>query len=129
MSEAAEALKVDLQPSRMYRTYRGGGHRPTPLRRALPFYLSRWGKMTHRVRSGYFHLHEGNLTATTGHVSFALWCGQGGALGKGELTAEPHDRFPICGTCEGRAVGAGYESAAFLIQKRALLFTPRERQP
>lgn len=129
MSGQAEALKVDLQTSRMYRRYYGGGHRPMPIRRALPFYLSRWGKMTHRVRSGFFHLHEGTLKPTAGHVSFMLWCGQGGALGKGELSAEPFSSIPICGTCEGRAVGAGYESAAFLVQKHALLFTPRERRP
>src|SRR4051812_5804613 len=94
--------KVELvrRPVRVY----PDGSRPVPVVRALPFYSSRMGWMTHRVRSAAVHTVD-----EWGHVALEMWCGQGGSVGsrrpKGWLSAEPPAERPVCGTCEGRAVG------------------------
>lgn len=120
-------LKIPLQ-----RNHRGQRYwdpiidRPTDVTRALPIYRSVRARMCHRVRSGHVHRDlwkPGQL----GHVSFDLWCGMVGTVGKwGQLFPVPPDGWPLCGTCEGRAVGAGYPGIAILQQRYELLYSPRE---
>lgn len=126
-----DSLKIPLLPERRfsfsYHNY-DLGPRSKSITSALPVYLSRYAKMAHRVRSGALHF-DGKRTngVQMAHVSVSMWCGQSGSIGnKGQLMAVPPEGVPLCGTCEGRAVGAGYPSIAFLIQKHALLFSPRE---
>lgn len=91
---------------------------------ALPLYLGYRGMMAHRVRRGWL------LTWDDGssHVSIRFWCGNDGSTSKGRLLAVPPEDVPICGTCEGRAVGAGWPSIAFLQQRYALLYAARTDQ-
>lgn len=107
------------------------GPRPVPLKRALPFFSGPGRRMAHRVRSGSMYLHHDADWPTT--IALHFWCGNQGFLRRttprrthgGFLFAAPPDDFPMCATCEGRAIGAGEPSAAFLFQQRSLLFSPR----
>lgn len=83
--------------------------------------MSRW----HRTRSGVLY---------DGRRSFHTWCGQlvfdseprrnrGGFLGRDR---DPVDGLPVCGTCEGRALGAGHDRND---GPRDLLFSPHPRRP
>ena len=62
------------------------------------------------------------------HMSVETWCGQATNLEKnrGILMNNPLDDWPVCGTCEGRAIGAGQVESERLTGK-PLLFTPRRR--
>ncbi|MFF0790405.1 hypothetical protein [Streptomyces spiralis] len=81
--------------------------------------MSRW----HRPRSG--------VRYSDGHTAYDLWCGYGvgGSHRAGAfLTAdEPAPGESVCGTCEGRAAGAGQEQAS--PTGRQLLFSPRHIDP
>lgn len=107
------------------------GPRPTPLRKCLPIYVSRMGRYAHRVRSGEFRIERWRRTEES-RITLDLWCGQTGRLTNGasryagDLHAVPPKGFPLCGTCEGRAVGAGYPAIAFLLQRYELMYAPRE---
>lgn len=81
---------------------------------------SRW----HRVRSGIQH--NGPLH----HVSLHMWCGQSLSAGD-RATADglPVDGMPLCGTCEGRAAGAGHTTPLDLPEDTALLFRPARLTP
>lgn len=72
--------------------------------------MTRW----HRPRRGYFHTNVGR--------SFETWCNysisdqRGKKSGRGPQLIfadqlEAHD-LPVCGTCEGRATGAGHAPTA-----------------
>lgn len=81
--------------------------------------MSRW----HRPRSG--------TRRQNGHTSYHLWCGQlvstGSLKAPGVLTADTiDDELPVCGTCEGRACGAGQDDWP---GDGELLFSPRRLTP
>jgi hypothetical protein len=77
---------------------------------------SRW----HRVRSGC-----GYPT----HVSLHMWCGQAmNPHDRGTSDVVPADGLPLCGTCEGRAAGAGHTSPLGL-PPEGLLFRPSRLTP
>jgi hypothetical protein len=96
------------------------GHGSTPLRTG-PRWLrgaSRW----HRIRSGvqYEHLD---------HPSYSAWCGQSiNPRRRDAAIDEPIDGVPLCGTCEGRAAGAGHPSPLGLPES-GLLFRPARLTP
>ncbi|WP_372730057.1 hypothetical protein [Nocardioides sp.] len=75
---------------------------------------TRW----HRIRSGvqYEHLD---------HPSYSAWCGQSVSPKGRDTTVDlPVDGIPLCGTCEGRAAGAGHPTPLDLPADVALLFRP-----
>jgi hypothetical protein len=90
---------------------------------AMSIYMTRW----HRPRWAV-------VRVPYGHVSYHMWCNS-------ELTAWPKrngahtaiyaNEVPaghiLCGTCEGRAVGAGYEPLGVEPFVK-LHFTPRQRK-
>lgn len=82
--------------------------------------MGRW----HRVRSGV-------RFERWGHTAWSLWCGQhvsqGGRGGDCLAAAEPFDGAPVCGTCEGRAIGAGQVQAPEGMAE--LVFAPRRMVP
>lgn len=82
--------------------------------------MGRW----HRVRSGTRY-------ERWGHTAWHLWCGYhvstGGRARDCLAAAEPHDGAPVCGTCEGRALGAGQEPAPDGLPD--LVFAPRRLDP
>jgi hypothetical protein len=81
--------------------------------------MSRW----HRPRSGV------RITGRDRTV-YGCWCGYsvGGSERAGAFLAveEPPAGEPVCGTCEGRAAGAGQDDSP---TGRLLLFTPRHIDP
>jgi hypothetical protein len=81
--------------------------------------MSRW----HRPRSGV-HMPPNELWPK-GRTVFHVWCGQlvTGAYLSADLV---DDGLPVCGTCEGRACGAGQDDWA---GEGALLFSPRRLVP
>lgn len=82
--------------------------------------MGRW----HRVRSGI-------RFERWGHTSWTLWCGQhatqGGRRGDCLSASEPFDGAPVCGTCEGRAIGAGQIPRPGGMDE--LVFSPRRLDP
>ncbi|MFD4569345.1 hypothetical protein ACFWOX_33910 [Streptomyces sp. NPDC058467] len=80
--------------------------------------MSRW----HRPRSG--RRYPGD------RVVYDAWCGYGIGGGRrvGAFLAaeEPPHGEPVCGTCEGRAAGAGQDDSP---TGRLLLFSPRDIDP
>lgn len=76
--------------------------------------MSRW----HRVRSG--------VRYATGRLVYNLWCNgfvQGDFLSRDTAA----DGEPVCGMCDGKAVGAGQETDG--PAGRTLLFSPRHLEP
>lgn len=62
--------------------------------------MGRW----HRPRSGTHH-------GLGGHVTYSMWCGQHVSDAKGYISADAApEGEPVCGTCEGRSIGAGQDS-------------------
>lgn len=78
---------------------------------------SRW----HRVRSATVYDHG---------PCWQMWCGQTrfDRDRPDRTDAPPTDGLPLCGTCEGRAVGAGHTSPLG-ISKDTLLFRPARLTP
>lgn len=81
--------------------------------------MSRW----HRPRSGVAH--------ADGRRSYHVWCGQlvhGMHRQAAYLACDvrPDDGLPVCGTCDGRAAGAGQIPGP---DGRAVLFSPRGQTP
>lgn len=77
--------------------------------------MSRW----HRARNGTRY--------ADGRISYGLWCG-GGFVSGGFLSADTvSDGLPVCGTCEGRACGAGQDD--WPGDGPGLLFSPRRLTP
>lgn len=93
--------------------------------------MGRW----HRTRSGV------HLTRPWGPVtSYHVWCGQhvsdstkprrGAVASMVSLDTLPDDGVPLCGTCEGRAIGAGHPGIAVQVTAPAgLLFEPDRLTP
>lgn len=82
------------------------GWREDPIKKSVPFYRSRRGTYTHRIRSGTVKVREGRETV----ASFHMWCGQLGFIGDkhgGEIMDDVPATAIICATCEGRAIGSG----------------------
>lgn len=94
------------------------GVKPRPLTTG-PRWLrgaSRW----HRVRSG--------MVYPAGHTMVHAWCGQSlNPKGRDAADDQPFDGLPLCGTCEGRAAGAGHPSP--VIESGRLLFRPMRLTP
>jgi hypothetical protein len=80
--------------------------------------MSRW----HRPRCGVW---------SAGYSRYTVWCGQlvGGLARAGAFLGvdDIPDGLPVCGTCDGRAVGAGQETEG--PADRDLLFSPRWLTP
>lgn len=77
--------------------------------------MSRW----HRVRSG--------VRRAGGRTTYDLWCGQAiNSEGHLERDDRPPVAEPTCGTCEGRAIGAGQDTWP---TGPRLIFTPRRLDP
>lgn len=80
--------------------------------------MSRW----HRPRTGVRYPH--------GRTVYGCWCGYsvGGSDRAQAFLAveEPPSGEPVCGTCEGRAAGAGQDDSP---TGRLLLFSPRDITP
>lgn len=81
--------------------------------------MGRW----YRPRSGMVHDHDDR-------ASVDLWCGTvisnaDRALGRDD---PPDDGAPVCGTCEGRAIGAGQDAQPFP-PDRSLIFCPTLHDP
>lgn len=127
--ERLQQLQVELQ--RDPRQHRGFHpdrfQRPSAITKALPVYQSLRGRMAHRVRFANLYFDNPRPDYSKARVCLQMWCGQGGRLNKfGRLLAAPTDGWPLCGTCEGRAVGAGYPGIAILQTRYELLYSPRE---
>jgi hypothetical protein len=79
------------------------GHKITHVHAALPFYKSRRGPLTHRVRSGHNHWRHGKLS----HISLTMWCGAHGFTAttpaKGDLLPSPPIQAQMCAFCEVKA--------------------------
>lgn len=124
VSELAD-LKIPLQQTERVRSYGDWTDRRTNIKRALPIYRSLRARMCHRVRSGSVYLDR--FERSQGRAHFNLWCGQWGRIDAwGALFPVPPDGWPLCGTCEGRAVGAGYPGIAILQTRYDLIYSPRE---
>lgn len=85
--------------------------------------MSRW----HRPRSGVAH--PSGRARSAPYVTYTLWCGQFLNRSSGVvLAAELPDNEPLCGPCEGKAIGAGHPPIAVALEK-ALLFEPDSGRP
>lgn len=130
MSETID-LKIPLQaPSIIPRRCwpEAMGDRPRPISKALPVYYSLRGTRAHRVRYGHLYPPKRGNWPRGSRLVFTLWCGQHGTIGNpwGRLVPVPPAVLPMCGTCEGRAVGAGYPGIAILQTRYDLIYSPRE---
>lgn len=78
--------------------------------------MSRW----HRPRTG--------VRWPGGRITYGLWDGAGYVALPGGLAVDvrPDDGLPVCGTCDGRAAGAGQIPGP---PGRELVFTPRHITP
>lgn len=131
---------------------RGGvqpGWKLRALRQGPALARSRGSTRWHRIRSATYYperpphpdaLRYGWPTTTRpAFTAFAYWCGQHQSTGRTShrpaagvmlRDALPDDGMPLCGTCEGRAIGAGHPPVAVaVLDGRALLFTPTRLTP
>ncbi|MEU1800828.1 hypothetical protein [Streptomyces sp. NPDC019937] len=99
-----------------------GSHGPTdaePLTEGPRFVRTRAMTRWHRVRSG--------IRYTNGRLVYNLWC-TGHVQGATFLSCDtPPASEPVCGLCDGKAVGAGQEPDG--PPGRQLLFSPRHINP
>lgn len=143
-------MPVQLEPplTRSLGSIRRPGERiETPLTHGPALYLSRPGGRSasprwHRVRSGVHypaHVYPAGYVdrgspehRTSAYTCWQAWCGP--AIydhGDDVLTADklPDDtEFPLCGPCEGKAVGAGHPEVAG-VPLVPLIFSPRRLDP
>jgi hypothetical protein len=118
-SEMQVQMKVQLWRERD--AWHAPGATTVHLTSSLPFFYSPMASRAHRIKSGRLHYWEGQYT----HTSFSLWCGQQGCISprkRGQTMTDPP--MPICGTCEGRATGAG-QLESRIITGRFVVFAPR----
>lgn len=96
------------------------------VKRSLPLFLSsrsnRYEPRAHRVRRAALYAWDDGRST----INVDFWCGGSGGTRLGRLLAVPPDGVAICGTCEGRAVGAGWPGIAILQQRYELAYSPRE---
>lgn len=112
---------IAIEPSRYFKKRREGD-RVVAVSKALPFVESLQGEYTHRVRHVTLHTLLGKS-----HLAVSCWCGLTiciSASRKGRLVAEPGEGRPMCGTCEGRVIGAGLAGSRE-IAGRPVMFRPR----
>jgi hypothetical protein len=95
-----------------------GGIRQEALVHGPGFARSSGGSRWHRVRSAVQH-RVGDAAA---HISYHAWCGQSLYSTHCRAVDEPDDGAPVCGTCEGRALGHDPK-------RPELLFTPETLAP
>jgi len=104
-----------------------------PVVRSLPFVVSGRGTRMHRPRSATISHYAWADYQPTLHVR--LWCGQSLSCGRYRknvlFAATPLDGWPVCGTCEGRAIGVGLPTTEQIItgelpDRWELLFSPRD---
>jgi len=95
------------------------------IKMCFPFYISRWGKYIHRVRSATHYTIHGKHS----HTSISFWCGNLGSIGgervRGTLLYETNENDVHCAICEGKAIGAGQDGAR-TINGRNVMFSPRK---
>lgn len=92
--------------------------RPTALTEAPNYLRSRNATRWHRARAG--------IARADGRISYQYWCGQ---LAYGGRVLGVEDKPPrdlLCGTCEGRAIGAGQVTRRGMTR---LVFSPRDVAP
>lgn len=95
-----------------------GAVRQEALTEGPAYARSRGGSRWHRVRSAArFH-----IDGQDGHTSYHGWCGQSLSSSHARAVDVPDDGAPVCGTCEGRALGYDPE-------RPGLLFTPDTLTP
>lgn len=90
--------------------------------------MGRW----HRIRSGTRHgaLRDGRKVLVPAREVWHLWCGQTATSLRAILCdVLPDDGAPVCGTCEGRALGAGHDPGAVTVEGRTLRFDPLRLTP
>ena len=92
-----------------------------PLTRGPRLIRGRASGRWHRPRSGV-HL------STFGRTVFRLWCGQSVHFADALTATELPQDEALCGTCEGRACGAGYPATGTPLNE-ALLFEPVSSAP
>lgn len=80
--------------------------------------MGRW----HRPRSGV------HISRRGGRTVFHMWCGQSVHFGDAITAADLPSEDLLCGTCEGRACGAGYPATGAPLNE-ALLFEPWSSAP
>ena len=119
-------LKIPLQREKVKpNSWRPPGHETLNISFALPFYLGKPGCYVHRIRRGKTYLRDGKYS----HTCFSFWCGGNGHLGKSHpqarIMAEAPEHEVFCATCEGRAIGAGFEQS-HVINGRMVRFSPRK---
>lgn len=88
------------------------------------FVRSRNGRYWHRPRSGVRLVALGNLLPE--RTSYHLWCGQIAHASRIITRQAPPMDLPVCGTCDGRALGAGQIPSE---TDYATEFTPRGIDP
>lgn len=115
-------MKVDCYPEELPdRSWHWNRDQPRliQVKRILPFCMSPLGTRMHRCRTGVIYppLLEGRSARLVPHA----WCGVSAT--HFALFAEPGE-FEVCGTCEGRAIGAGQIPAPPDFDY-GLLFSPR----
>ena len=79
--------------------------------------MTRW----HRPRSGVIHARH------NGVPTWQLWCGQVLTVFGDRFEtddAEPTDGLPVCGPCEGRALGAGHGGTVTRAADGTVVFVP-----
>lgn len=78
-------------------------------------------------RSGRWHRPRSAIHfISQGRTSFQLWCGQHASSTDVITGTEVPDGDPLCGTCEGRAIGAGHPPIGVELLA-ALVFEPASR--
>lgn len=122
----------------------GGGRHTIALTEGPALCRSRSSSRWHRIRSGVHRpaadpatLPEVLRGTRYAHesTSYALWCGQTQSSGRaprrgvagGLLVRDtlPDDGVPLCGPCEGKAIGAGHPPIGVAVTAPAgLVFTP-----
>lgn len=104
----------------------GGGRRGIlPITRGPRLARTRGMGRWHRPRSGIQFTADAALGA---RVCFTFWCGQAAQGGDVLTAADVPDGEPLCGTCEGRAIGAGHPPVGVELRV-ALLFEPASSKP
>lgn len=123
---------VELQRPKRRNGWQNPAMHVMAITRALPFFRQGQGTYIHRVRSGCVYFWNNQPS----HTVFELWCGSSGyAHGrrrgmnvKGEMLADPPMGYPVCATCEGRAIGAG-QVGSRMICGRVVKFSPQHTHP
>jgi hypothetical protein len=106
----------------------GAWHGQVPLTEAPRYVRGRGNSRWHRVRSATVYPPR---DVGGGWTAYTYWCGQhvtdGGKSGPLWLVDDVPEHEPVCGTCVGRALGAGQDAVPAGLPP--LLFSPRWQAP